>query len=291
MANDKRNGSPKSQLSRLLRAPRGHVDVTRLDTNSAPGYPGEGKEDADEHVAAIDPELSDLQEKLFAHGRANPDRAPRILVVLQGMDAAGKGGVLRHAIGLVDPHGVQHKAFKAPTKEELAHHYLWRVERELPAPGMIGVFDRSHYEDVLVVRVEELVPEAVWSQRYDEINAWEQELVDDGITLIKCFLHLSKDEQKKRLTERVENPEKYWKHNPGDIDVRLKWDQYMEAYSALLTRCNTAHAPWYVIPSDKKWYKNWAVAELLREHLAGLHLSWPGPDFDVEVERRRVRES
>lgn len=279
-----------SRLSDLLRV-SGDVDAASLATDAAPGYPGVGKQDADAQRAAIAEELSDLQERLYAQGRSNPETAPRVLVVIQGLDTSGKGGVMRHAIGLVDPQGVHLRSFKAPTAEERAHHYLWRIEKALPAAGMIGIFDRSHYEDVLVVRVEELVPADVWEQRYDEINAWEQGLVDQGYTLIKCFLHVSKDEQKERLLERVENPEKHWKYNPDDLKTRESWDEYMAAYSAVLTRCNHDSAPWYVIPADKKWYKDWAVAELLREKLADLNLDWPKAEFDVASELKRVKAS
>lgn len=286
MANDKK----KPPLSELLRV-HGEVDVGSLATDASPGYPGDGKEDADAERLSLAPALADLQERLYAQGRANPETAPRVLVVIQGLDTSGKGGVLRHAIGLVDPQGVQLRAFKAPSEEERSHHFLWRIEKALPAAGMIGIFDRSHYEDVLIVRVEELVAPDVWARRYDEINVWERQLVDQGYTLIKCFLNISKDEQKQRLLERVENPEKFWKYNPGDLETRARWGAYQDAYSAVLTRCNPDAAPWYVIPADKKWYKDWAVAELLREKLADLDLEWPEPEFDVEAERKRVRDS
>ena len=278
-------------LSEVLRPGPGAVDIRTIPTDAAPGYPGEGKDDADERRLALAPELGDLQELLYANGRSHPETARRILVMVQGLDTSGKGGVMRHAVGLVDPQGVELTAFKAPTEEERSHDFLWRIRKALPGPGMIGIFDRSHYEDVLIARVEGLVPPEVWEQRYDEINAFESELTGAGYVLVKCLLHVSADEQKERLLERVENPEKYWKYNPGDLDTRARWDDYMDAYSALLTRCNPDHAPWYVIPADKKWYKDWAVAELLREKLAGLDLSWPRADFDVEAERRRVRES
>ena len=168
--------------------------------------------------------------------------------MLQGMDTSGKGGVIRHAIGMVDPQGVKITAFKAPTEEERAHPYLWRIERELPGPGMIGIFDRSHYEDVLVVRVNSLVEESVWSQRYDEINAWEENLAPTGTVLIKCFLHISPAEQKERLIARLDDPTKHWKYNPGDVDERSKWPAYQQAYEAALERCSTQHAPWFVVP-------------------------------------------
>jgi PPK2 family polyphosphate:nucleotide phosphotransferase len=281
---------PSEPLSTLLRLPAGPVEMGSFDPAAATGFPGD-KNDAPAITESLAPELGDLQERLFAAGRVAEGTSPKILVVLQGLDTSGKGGVIRHAIGMVDPQGVKIKAFKAPTEEERAHQYLWRVERELPAPGMIGIFDRSHYEDVLVVRVNNLVDESVWSKRYDEINAWEEDLVDQGTVLIKCFLNLSSAEQKDRLLARLDDPTKHWKYNPGDVDERAKWPAYMAAYQAVLERCNTKRAPWYVIPADRKWYRNWAVAQLLVEHLRALYLSWPTAEFDVEKEKERVAAS
>jgi PPK2 family polyphosphate:nucleotide phosphotransferase len=240
---------------------------------------------------ALAPELGELQERLYASGRVDDPQARKVLVVLQGMDTSGKGGVIRHAIGMVDPQGVQIKAFKAPSKLELSHDFLWRVKRELPGPGMIGIFDRSHYEDVLIARVRGLVAESVWRGRYDEINDWEAELVASGTVVVKCFLHISPDKQKERLQERLEDPEKYWKYNPGDLSERARWPQYAEAYQEALERCSTQHAPWFVIPSDRKWYRNWAVAQLLTEHLRTLDLGWPAATFDVEVEKVKLAAS
>jgi PPK2 family polyphosphate:nucleotide phosphotransferase len=277
-------------LSDMLRLPVGRVDLTAFDPAGTPGFPGD-KKDSAAITDALAPELGDLEERLFANGRVDESRTQRILVVLQGMDTSGKGGVIRHAIGMVDPQGVKIKAFKAPTEEERTHHYLWRIERELPPPGLIGIFDRSHYEDVLVVRVHNLVEESVWSPRFDEINAWEDDLADHGMVLIKCFLNISSAEQKERLLARLDDPTKHWKYNPGDIEERAKWPAYMEAYQAVLERCNTARVPWYVIPSDRKWYRNWAVAQLLAEHLRALDLRWPVADFDVEEEKARVAAS
>jgi PPK2 family polyphosphate:nucleotide phosphotransferase len=277
-------------LAELLRLPAGSVDLSTLDPADTPGFPGK-KSDAPAATKALAPELGDLQERLFAAGRVPnaPDR--QILVVLQGMDTSGKGGVIRHAIGMVDPQGISITSFRAPTKEELSHDFLWRIERALPQPGMIGIFDRSHYEDVLIVRVNELVPESVWSKRYVEINAFEERLVGDGTILIKCFLHISADEQKERLLARLEDPTKYWKYNPGDVDVRAKWPDYQQAYTDALEQCSTQHAPWYVVPSDRKWYRNWAVAQLLTEQLRAMNLEWPAADFDVEQEKVRVAQS
>ena len=283
---------PSAQsLTDLLRLPAGVVDLTLFDPAATVGFPGADKADAPGLTDALAPELGDLQERLFAEGRVAEAGAKRILIVLQGMDTSGKGGVIRHAIGMVDPQGVHIKAFKAPTKEERAHPYLWRIERQLPEPGIIGIFDRSHYEDLLIVRVNNLVEEAVWSQRYDEINAWEQRLVADGTVLIKCFLNISSAEQKARLVARLDDPTKHWKYNPGDVDERAKWPLYQAAYRDVLERCSTQQAPWFVVPSDRKWYRNWAVAQLLVEHLRALNLHWPLADFDVEAEKLRVTNS
>jgi PPK2 family polyphosphate:nucleotide phosphotransferase len=277
-------------LTELLRLPVGSVNMGELDPAATPGFGGD-KDDAAKITEALAPELSDLQERLYAAGRVKETTNQKILIVLQGMDTSGKGGTIRHAIGMVDPQGVKIKAFKAPTEEERAHHYLWRIERELPPPGMIGIFDRSHYEDVLVVRVHNLVEESVWSTRYDEINGWEAGLVGQGTVLIKCFLNISSAEQKERLMARLDDPTKHWKYNPGDVDERAKWPAYIAAYQAVLERCNTERAPWYVIPADRKWYRNWAVAQLLTEHLRALDLQWPAADYDVEQEKARVAAS
>ncbi len=290
----KRTAEPKptpQPLTELLRLPAGEVDLAALDPSATTGFPGGGKDDAPGLTEALAPELGDLQERLFAQGRVPDTGDKKILMVLQGMDTSGKGGVIRHAIGMVDPQGVKIKAFKAPNEEERSHPYLWRIERELPGPGLIGIFDRSHYEDVLVVRVNNLVEEAVWGQRYDEINAWEEQLAADGTVVIKCFLNVSSGEQKARLAARLDDPTKHWKYNPGDVDERSKWPAYQEAYRAVLERCSTQHAPWFVIPADRKWYRNWAVAQLLVEQLRALDLSWPVADFDVETEKLRVAGS
>ena len=275
------------QLSDVLRCPQPPVDINKIDTGATPEAPGD-KERTLKEFEPMAEELSELQETLFARGRSNPDEARRVLVVLQGLDTAGKGGVVRHVFGLVDPQGIHHHSFKAPTDEELKHDFLWRVRKALPEPGMLGVFDRSHYEDVLVARVDNLVEEKVWKERYDLINEFELGLAADGCKVIKCFLHISPDAQKERLQARLDDPAKYWKYNPGDLDTRSKWPDYMDAYNDLLSKCNPDVAPWYIIPSDRKWYRNWAVGRILLETMRSMKLTWPPADFDVEKEKERL---
>ena len=256
-----------------------------LDLSATPGWE-KSRETGDERRVEQGERLSELQERLFADSRSGGTRS--VLLVLQGLDTAGKGGIVRHVLGMVDPQGIALRSFGVPTPEERAHDYLWRIRNSLPKPGMIGVFDRSHYEDVLVVRVEELVPRAVWETRYDEINTFEAEVAAAGTTIVKVALVVSQDEQKARLAERLERPDKYWKYNPGDLDVRAKWPAYREAYQAVLDRTSTDLAPWYVVPADRKWYARLAVTELLLEAMEGLDLGWPAPDFDVDAEKARL---
>jgi PPK2 family polyphosphate:nucleotide phosphotransferase len=274
-----------ARVSDLLRVPAGPVDLSALDTRATPGFEGD-KAAGKAELATLGPRLSDLQERLHAEGVTGGRRS--LLLVLQGMDTSGKGGVVRHVIGQVDPQGCGIASFKAPTKEELAHDFLWRVRKRLPGPGKLGVFDRSHYEDVLVVRVHGLVPRSTWSRRYAAINRFEARLVTDQIRVVKVFLHISKEEQRQRLLARLDDPTKIWKFNPRDVDERAYWDDYQEGYAAALERCNSDAAPWYRVPADRKWYRNWAVASLLVEQLEDMKLTWPKPDFDVEEQRARV---
>jgi len=285
----KSSKSHEPRLSELLRVqPGSTVDLTTYDAQAAPGYPGKGKSDAPRLTRSMGAELSELQERLYAEGKGDPSHAKSVLVVMQGMDTSGKGGTVRHVFGMVDPQGIALRAFKAPTEEERKHDFLWRITNALPGKGMIGIFDRSHYEDVLIVRVESLVPEPVWQARYDQINAWEAEVAAAGTVILKCFLHISADEQKRRLAARLGDPSKHWKYNPGDVDARAHWPAYQEAYAAALTRCSTDVAPWHVVPSDRKWYRNWAVATLLHDQLQALDPQWPAATFDVEAEKARV---
>lgn len=274
-------------LRDVLRCPQAPVDLAEIDTGATPKAPGD-KETTKDVAVQMGEQLSALQERLFARGRVNADSARRVLVILQGMDTAGKGGVVRHTFGLLDPQGIQLAAFKAPTKEELSHDFLWRIRRELPDAGMIGVFDRSHYEDVLVARVDELVEPEVWRKRYDRINRFEAELAASGTVIVKFFLHISPKVQQERLVARLDDPEKHWKFDPSDIAARAKWGDYQQAYTDVLERCNPDIAPWYVIPADHKWYRNWAVAQILLETLRSMNITWPAVDFDVDEQRHKL---
>ena len=274
----------QSHVRDLLRVGRG-FDLAGVDTTSTPGVKG-GKTVATKELTDGADRLSDLQERLYAEARGGGQRA--LLLVIQGLDTSGKGGIMRHVVGAVDPQGIDLTAFKQPTPEEQRHPFLWRIRRALPRPGQLGVFDRSHYEDVLVVRVDELVPPRVWKRRYATINRFERDVVAGGTTIVKVMLHISREEQKERLLERIERPDKHWKHNPADVDKRTQWDAYQEAYAEALTRCSTDVAPWYVVPADRKWYARWAVSRLLLEHLEELNPQWPAGDFDVNAERKRL---
>ena len=273
------------RVSDLLRLPAGPVDLAGVDTRSTPGFSGDNA-DGKAALELLGPRLADLQERLFAEGRTGGTRS--VLLVLQGMDTSGKGGTLRHVVGQVDPQGVSIASFKAPSREEMQHDFLWRIRKELPAPGMIGVFDRSHYEDVVVVRVRDLVERRTWSRRYATINRFEDGLVAKGTTVIKCFLHISKAEARDRLLARLDDPTKLWKFNPGDVDSLTEWTPMLEAYSDALERCNGEAAPWYLVPADRKWYRNWAIMNILVEQLEAMAVSWPAADFDVEEQRRRL---
>lgn len=274
-------------ISDLLRLPAGPVDLGEYDSNDAPGYTGKGKDDAPDAMLELEPKLDDLQERLFAEGKGGGTR--NLLLVMQGMDTSGKGGVIRHAAGLMDPQGLRITSFKVPTEEERKHDFLWRIRNALPGAGIVGIFDRSQYEDVLIHRVRKLSDEATIEARYGAINDFEAELVAGGTTVVKCMLHVSAGEQKQRLLARLDDPAKYWKYNPGDVDERALWKDYQEAYEIALARCNTPEAPWYVVPSDKKWYRNWAITKLLVEHLEQMDPQWPKADFDVEVEKTRLQ--
>jgi PPK2 family polyphosphate:nucleotide phosphotransferase len=270
------------RISALLRADAtGAAILPGLDTRATPGV--EDRETAEAEMPELADRLDDLQERLWVEG------ARSLLVVLQGMDTSGKGGTVRHVFSAMNPAGLEVTSFKKPTEEELAHHFLWRIERKLPVPGEVMVFDRSHYEDVLVARVRSLVPEEVWRARYDEINEFEERVTAAGTTIVKCMLHISYDEQRERLLARLDDPDKHWKFNEGDIEERRLWPAYQAAYEDAIRECSTEIAPWHVIPADRKWYRNWAISKLLVETLERIDPKLPRPDLDVEALRERLR--
>jgi PPK2 family polyphosphate:nucleotide phosphotransferase len=218
--------------------------------------------------------LADLHTLLYAENKHS------LLIVLQGMDACGKDGTVRHVMNGINPQGCEVTSFKVPSVEELDHDFLWRIHKAVPARGNIGIFNRSHYEEVLVVRVHNLVPEAVWSKRYKQINHLEQSLAENDVTILKFYLHISKDEQKKRLVERLADPTKNWKMSPQDLKERELWKDYMKAYEDALTECSTEYAPWFIIPANKKWFRNLAVSQIIIEALESLDMKYPKLSFD-----------
>lgn len=244
-------------------------------------YARDGKEKAEQSLLQLNRQLEALQESLYAEHRH------RVLVVLQGMDTSGKDGVIRRVFEGVNPQGVRVASFKVPTPVELDHDYLWRVHQQTPARGEIVIFNRSHYEDVLVVRVHHLIPEAVWKKRFEQINAFERLLTDEGTTILKFFLHIDPQEQKERLLERLEKPEKNWKFNPGDLKERALWKEYLTAYEEVLEKTSTSWAPWYVIPANKKWYRDFVISTLLVETLQNLEIRLPAPFSAQEVAEYR----
>lgn len=254
-----------------------------FDPSATPGWE-HGRDEADAFRTERGVLLSEMQERLFANGKFGSKKAA--LLVVQGLDTAGKGGIVRHVAGMMDPQGLAIRGFGVPTPEERRHHYLWRVRRSLPTPGKVGVFDRSHYEEVLVVRVNGADHD--WPKRFAEINRFEKRIVDSGTEIVKVALMVSREEQGLRLMERLDRRDKNWKFNPGDVDTRANWDAYIEAYQDMLVNTSTEHAPWYVIPANNKWYARLAVTELLTQALARMELDWPRPRWRVEVQKRRL---
>lgn len=277
----------EQHASEALRVGKG-FSLAKVDPDSTPGYTG-SKTDGQQLLAELDDNLAELQEKLFAESRFGGTK--RILLVLQAMDTAGKGGIVNHVMAPMDPQGVQFKAFKAPTDEEKSYDFLWRIQKEVPAAGMVGIFDRSHYEDVLIHRVHSWATPAEIKRRYVAINEFESRLSDSGTKIVKVMLYISKDEQKARLLARLDNPAKHWKYSRGDIDERAFWDDYMDAYQAAIDETNSAAAPWHVIPANKKWYARIAVQQLVMGAMSELKLEWPKAEFDVDIERALVEKS
>lgn len=248
------------------------VKLDRIDTRGTPGWDTDDRDGAEARTAELNAQLERLQEDLWAQG------SDRLLVVLQAMDAGGKDGTIRHVFDGVNPSGVQVSSFKKPSTLELAHDYLWRIHYRAPRKGEIVIFNRSHYEDVLVVRVENLVAKSTWKKRYRHIREFEQMLADEGTTIVKIMLHISKDEQRERLQDRLDTPSKHWKFDVSDLDARAKWDDYMDAFEDAIEETSTEDAPWYIVPADRKWYRNLAVSEILVQTLESLDIRYPQPD-------------
>ncbi len=261
-------------LSRkLVVTPGSKVCLSNWDTADTRGIANRKK--AEKLLAENVTRLAEFQYLLYAENRRS------ILIVLQAMDAGGKDGTIRHVLGPLNPQGCKVISFKAPTQEELEHDFLWRIHNATPRRGEIRVFNRSHYEDVLIVRVHDFVPKSVWSKRYDQINAFEKLLASNGTHILKFYLHISKAEQRERLEKRLENPQKHWKANPEDFEERRYWDDYIRAYQDALSKCSTSHAPWYIVPADRKWFRNYAVSQILVEKMSKLKMEFPKPSFDV----------
>ena len=264
------------------------MNLAGYDTAATPLAPGNKAKTTEALANPEGTSLEEWQERLTASASAGL-AARSVLLVLQGIDTAGKGGVVKHVVGQLQPEAVRITAFKRPTPAEQAHHYLWRIRRALPALGQIGVFDRSHYEDVIVPRVHQTLPPETVDARYDEINAFEQGLVDAGTTVVKVFLHISYATQRERLLARLDDPTKTWKFSEGDVDERGYWTDYQAAFATMLEKTDTDAAPWHVVPSDRKWYRNWAVGEILRETFADLDPVYPPAAVDVDAMKKRLR--
>lgn len=262
---------------------KGKIKLNDYNPNDSSLFDG-NKKDGKEALLKLNQELEALQELLYAEGKH------RLLVILQAMDTGGKDGVIRSVFEGVNPQGVKVASFKTPTSIELSHDYLWRIHEHTPGKGEIVIFNRSHYEDVLVVRVHELVPEAVWSRRYQHINEFERMLTDEGTTILKFFLQIDLKEQARRFLTRVEDPTKQWKFNPGDLDERARWDDYQEAYEKVLNQTSTPWAPWYVIPGNKKWYRNWLISKIVIKTLKDLKMEYPTPAQDLEAYHKKLLE-
>ncbi|MHB8587438.1 MAG: PPK2 family polyphosphate kinase [Candidatus Dormibacteraceae bacterium] len=268
---------------RALLSVRPRRDRVNLGTIDPAETNGVKRRLVDERTLADEEHLMALQECLHAEGKRS------VLIVLQGMDTSGKDGTVRHALRGLNPQGVRIVSFKAPTPNERRHDFLWRVRRELPRPGEIVIFNRSHYEDVLVAKVRELVPPSVIEERYGIINRFEAEITKHGTVLVKLFLHISEEEQRQRLLARLGEPEKRWKFTGNDVSERRHWAGYQNAYAAALGRCSTTATPWYVVPANRKWYRNWAVAQLLIETMEEMKLTYPNPHLDVQALKKSLQ--
>ena len=271
----------KGATERYCHKPGKKLKLDALDTNEKTLAEDLSKEESYESFDLLRDELQQLQKMLYAQNKH------RVLVVIQAMDTGGKDGCIKHVFSRVDPQGLNVVPFKKPSEKELAHDFLWRIHKEAPQNGHLTIFNRSHYEDIIAVRVKELYPESVWSKRYQHVLDFERMLAEEGTTIVKIFLHISKDEQKARLQSRLDNADKYWKFNPDDLKDRARWDEFQEVYEDVIEKTSAKHAPWYVIPADRKWYRNLCVARILVDTLKGLEMNFPEPTWkpgDIKLE-------
>ncbi|RYD21295.1 MAG: polyphosphate kinase 2 family protein [Verrucomicrobiaceae bacterium] len=261
-------------LERYLVKPGSKLDLRAIDTNEKTLFQGASKDDIDPQFDELQSQLQQLQKVLYAQNKH------RILVVIQAMDTGGKDGCIKNVFSRIDPQGIHVQSFKKPSEEELAHDFLWRVHSRVPSNGELVIFNRSHYEDIIAVRVKKIYPDEVWKRRQRHVVEFERMLTEEGTTIVKIFLHISKEEQKKRLQARLDNPAKHWKINPDDLVDRARWDDFMAAYEDVITKTSTEQAPWYVIPADRKWYRNLCVARIMLDTLKKLDMKFPPITWD-----------
>ncbi len=264
-------------LEKYLVKPGSKIDLKKIDPNTKELFEDGGKDDSHGAMSKLLDELRELQKMLYAENKH------RVLVVIQAMDTGGKDGCVKSVFPTVDPQGITVCPFKKPSEEELAHDFLWRIHAKVPRNGQLVVFNRSHYEDIIAVKVKKIFPEKVWKQRFRHVIEFERMLAEEGTTIVKIYLHISKEEQKERLESRLENPDKHWKFNPDDLKDRALWDNFMETYEDLLPRTSTEHAPWYVVPASRKWYRNLVVARIMIDTLKKLDMKYPEIDWDPET--------
>lgn len=283
MPSSKNRTNHESVRDRLTARPdHGRVDLNTVDPSESNGVK---RHQADQRTLADEEHVMQLQDRLFAESKRS------VLIVLQGMDTSGKDGTVRHALRGLNPQGVRIVSFKAPSASERRHDFLWRIERALPQPGEIVIFNRSQYEDVLIAKVKSLAPAKVIQERYGLINRFEAAIVRGGTTIVKLYLHISEEEQRKRLLGRLNEPDKHWKFSHGDISERRNWDDYQEAYGAALGRCSTALAPWYVVPANRKWYRNWAATQILIEEMEAMKTAYPHPRLDMRALKKHLQRA
>ncbi len=264
----------RGALERYWVKPGAGVDLEKIDGNEKVLFNGTGKEENERQFDELQDELQELQKRLYAQNKH------RVLVVMQAMDTGGKDGCIKHVFSRIDPQGIHVRSFKKPNEEELSYDFLWRVHSKVPHRGQLVIFNRSHYEDIIAVRVKKIFPDDVWKRRQRHVVEFERMLAEEGTTIIKIFLHISKDEQKRRLEARLANPAKHWKINPDDLVDRARWDDFMTAYEDVIGKTSTEFAPWYVVPADRKWYRNLCVARIMLDTLKKLNMEYPAITWD-----------